>query len=642
MMIRNSCYSVLPVTATQPRRFIVGALFALAALGAACNTRFSSAPQPEGNQTGDALAPGVAATAAEQVARDVEEADIIKIVDGKLYALNRYKGLLIVDVSNPDSPALLGTLDLRGRGVEMYLVGQRVYVMLSADYVVYAAESSAGGAGVQTTSIAPGPPIPPPDFEGSQLGIIDVSNPAVPAMVSKVNLAGYASDSRRVGDVLYVVGATGSPFYFRQDGSQTEHQDEGFVASVNVADPNNVVPVQRTTFAGTSLAIHVSDSLILAASHEYDANAGQTDTRVQAIDISDPAGAIAIRGSVNVPGVIRNRFYMDDYDDVLRIVTQSTGFGFRDVKLFTYDLSDLDDITPLGQVLIKQGESLEAVRFDGQRGFAVTFLRVDPLFVLDLRDPANPAVTGELEVPGFSTHIEPRGNRLVAMGVDNTDGTRPAVAYYDVADPAHPAELGRIVLGPPGSYTESEATYDEKAFKIVDELGLIAVPFHHVEYPETPPGGPIPIPFPNTIAAENDASAPTCLNAVQLVDFSDTALTQRGWFPHKGRVERVGAIGGRAYALSQSAFQTVNISDRDKPVMSGEVKFFGEADSVYYDDCGYIIGIDPDFGSGSNSFDLLAVLSRFCGAVTPVPLLMLACCLTLMKGARFRRRYPRQ
>src|SRR6185295_13039132 len=99
----------------------------------------------------------------------------------------------------------------------------------------------------------------------------------------------------------------------------------------------------------------------------------------------------------------------------------------------TFDLSDLDNVTPLGQTQIMQNESLEAVRFDGPRGYAVTFFRTDPLFVLDLSDPANPIVAGNLEVPGFSTHIEPRGDRLIAVGIDDTDGQRPAVAYYDVS-----------------------------------------------------------------------------------------------------------------------------------------------------------------------------------------------------------------
>ena len=95
-------------------------------------------------------------------------------------------------------------------------------------------------------------------------------------------------------------------------------------------------------------------------------------------------------------------------------------------------------------------KSLRSVRFDGERGYAVTFQQVDPLFVLDLSDPANPLVAGELEVPGYSTHMVPLGDRLVAVGFDDTAGIRPAVALYDVADPSEPRQLERVALADTG------------------------------------------------------------------------------------------------------------------------------------------------------------------------------------------------
>ena len=242
---------------------------------------------------------------------------------------------------------------------------------------------------------------------------------------------------------------------------------------------------------------------------------------MQYADISDPGGEITLRDDWMVPGHIRNRFYMDDHQGTFRITTESGGFGFREVRLYTYDLADPDAVTALGDTLIIQGESLEAVRYDGDRAYAVTFLRIDPLFVIDLSDPANPAVRGELEVPGFSTHLEPRGDRLIAVGIDDTQGRRPAVAYYDVSDPANPSQIGRVILGPPFSFTESDAVYDEKAFKIIDDLNLILIPFSHVEFDVIEPGpGAVPPPFffgdpvVGPAIAPGSASRPKCTNAV--------------------------------------------------------------------------------------------------------------------------------
>ncbi len=607
-------------------RLFVAAIVLIAFGG--CNTaeqlagdRGNGTPSPTGNF--DSAAPNApGAGEAAEIARDIEEADVVKVAGSFIYVLNPYKGLIIVDASNPDAPTVRGSLDLRGRGVEMYVVGQRVFVVLSADVGYGYAE---GGGGIATDLVAPGRPTvlpPPPDFTGSQLAIINVADPAAPSSLGKINLAGYANASRRVGNVIYVIGNTSQGYYYYAD-PQNAPINEGFVASINVADPNNIIPVEREVFSGSGLLLHVSESALFAADQRFDPNLGASTTHIQYADISDPTGAIELRGGVDVPGFIRNRFYMDDFEGVLRVATESNGFGFRQVRVYTYDLADPDHITSLGQADIIQDESLEAVRFDGPRGYAVTFLRVDPLFVLDLSDPAHPAVTGNLVVPGFSTHIEPRGERLIAVGIDDTDGRRPAVAYYNVADPANPGEIGRVVLGPPGSFTDSDATWDEKAFKIVDELGLIAIPFQHID-PSTIPPGPIPL---DAVAVRENPIG--CLNAVQLLDFSDSGLTRRGWFEHSGRVNRVGTIANRLFAVSAAGLQTVNIDNRDEPAKAGEADFFSDQDmSLYSGDCGYIYF--DGFPAGNNWFDVF-VNGRLCGSIGIVPVAAIVAGLTFVR-----------
>lgn len=587
------------------------------------------------------------AAAALDLSREIEEADIVKIVGNTLYALNRFKGLLIVDVADPAALSLLGRLDLSGCGVEMYVSNTRVVVLLSSfDYwgrgvlegVADAPVVAAGNASELAVSY-----LPSPEYEGSQLAIVDVTDPANPVLDGKLNLAGYANDSRRVGDIIYVVGSNLIPWDALPSGAgETEEFDEGFVASVNVADPDNIVPVDRKTFSGSSLAVHVSQTSLFAASHDYDFEAAQAMTHVQVVDISDPAGAIAIRGTFDVPGRISNRFYMDDYEGVFRIATESWGFGFQQVRLFTYDLTDLDHVTALGQTDIIQGESLQAVRFDGPRGYVVTFEQIDPLFVLDLQDPAQPTVVGTLEVPGFSTHIEPRGDRLIAIGIDDTDGRRPAVAYYDVADPENPAELGRVILGPPGTFTDSEAVYDEKAFKVVDELGLIVIPFKHVDFDAwMAEPGEEPADESAVAVGEGDEPVgsvyPTCVNAVQLVDFDDTALKQRGWFEHRGAVQRVGAIGDRIFALSQLSLQTVDLTNRDEPVQLSQLDFFEEDEMPWFaDDCAGWFGpvMPPDGLISSSLWELLSAAGA-CGTASVLPLAATFGCL--LCGARLGR-----
>ncbi len=113
---------------------------------------------------------------------------------------------------------------------------------------------------------------------------------------------------------------------------------------------------------------------------------------------------------------------------------------------------------PLG----KPGEQVRAVRFAGSRGYVVTFRQIDPLYVLDLADPAAPKVAGALEVPGYSDQLFPLSDTLLlGVGRDVTTAGRMGgvkVALVDVADAAHPKELSTMTLGNAGSYTALDSS----------------------------------------------------------------------------------------------------------------------------------------------------------------------------------------
>lgn len=106
---------------------------------------------------------------------------------------------------------------------------------------------------------------------------------------------------------------------------------------------------------------------------------------------------------------------------------------------------------PLG----KPGEQVYAVRMIGDRGYVVTFRQTDPLYMLDLANPADPRTVGELQISGFSDYLFPIGQGLLlGVGKDASDTGRVAgvkVALFDVADPARPQQLGALSYGERGS-----------------------------------------------------------------------------------------------------------------------------------------------------------------------------------------------
>ena len=131
---------------------------------------------------------------------------------------------------------------------------------------------------------------------------------------------------------------------------------------------------------------------------------------------------------------------------------------------------------PLG----KPGEQVHAVRFLGDRGYVVTFRRTDPLYVLDLSDPADPKAAGELEVTGFSEVLFPLANGLLlGVGRDaDTDGRALGlkVALFDVADASRPTERASLKLGAAGSASALDGSRHGLNLMVVSGVARVALP----------------------------------------------------------------------------------------------------------------------------------------------------------------------
>ena len=388
------------------------------------------------------------------------EPDVIRQTGNLLYVLNQYRGLTIVDL---DTQTLLAQAPTYGYPRDLYVVDNLAYVLTG-----YATEFTANGDTVEVEV-------------GSRIFVVDVTDPAEAEVISSFELEGDFQDSRLVGDVLYAVSATFTWEYgvledsavagAAAKGWSKEQTSSSWVTSVNIADPDNIAVVDTLSFAGYGDVIQATNFAIFSAGHDWQSD----ETTITYVDIADPAGAIAVRGSVAVKGDVADRFKMDAYDGVLRVVS-GTNWQDRDVYVTTIDLADPDKLAVLGETMLEDaaGETLFATRFDGPRAYIVTFFVVDPLFVVDLSDAANPVVAGALEVPGWSTHIEPQGDRLVALGVDDTEGARRVcVSLFDVADPADPGLIDRESFGE--GWAWSDAYGDVDAFTVLDDM--LIVPF---------------------------------------------------------------------------------------------------------------------------------------------------------------------
>lgn len=153
-------------------------------------------------------------------------------------------------------------------------------------------------------------------------------------------------------------------------------------------------------------------------------------------------------------------------------------------NLLTVLDADLNTVGTLDD--LAEGERIYSVRFMGDRAYMVTFKQVDPLFVIDLSDPTDPRVMGELKIPGYSTYLHPFDETtLIGIGQDSDgeveEGSITAVipagvkiGLFDVSDPSAPREIDHLIVGDRGSY--SDALYDHKAFLFDPATGQLVIP----------------------------------------------------------------------------------------------------------------------------------------------------------------------
>lgn len=210
-------------------------------------------------------------------------------------------------------------------------------------------------------------------------------------------------------------------------------------------------------------------------------------TQLHRLDIAEGSAGATYRASGRVFGIPLNQFSLGEHADHLRVATTEQRWGDAGDEsenhvfvLAEVDVADAEagrSLEVVGEVTgLAPGERIYAVRFIGDRGFVVTFKQVDPLFTLDLSDPADPRLMGELKVPGFSTYLHPFGDdHLMGIGQSATEEGRVTglqLSLFDVSDLAAPALAHSELLGEGWS----EALYDHHAFTFWEPTSTLMVP----------------------------------------------------------------------------------------------------------------------------------------------------------------------
>lgn len=428
----------------------------------------------------------------------VDEADIIK-TDGRYIYLLSGEVVHIVKAGGTMALAAKVTLE-EGYPQEMYVDGNRLVIIGSrytGDVYPAAREDKAVGDAAKIM----------PNFGKSLTfaNVYDISDMSSIQLLRSFEVEGSLTTSRKQGDYLYLLsnlsiwnwgdgevrpmmGENGklAPMPVDDIMVMPGRPAEAYLTltAINVADASEAVSSE--TIAGSGYTTYMSNSAMYIALNSWYYN---EDSKLDIARFSVADGSIGYTGSGQVKGWLNNQFSMDEYNGSLRIATTYWNEKSSQNENNLYVLDNGMQIS--GAILgFAPNERIYSARFIGDRGYVVTFRQTDPLFVFDLSDPANPRITGELKVPGFSSYLHPISDTVIlGVGSDVKDvyvkdknGNEVVISQqtggiklslFDVSDMGKPREIDSLVIGDRG-YTELQ--YNHKAAMFKENQSLLAFP----------------------------------------------------------------------------------------------------------------------------------------------------------------------
>ena len=387
----------------------------------------------------------------------VGEGDIVK-TDGKnLYTMyNNRIEIVNIEKQNMEQAATIRlekNQDIR----EIYIKDDQLVVVYTESY--YGDETDSYSYRIVTTA-----------------EIYDVSNPDKPMSKGKVTQSGNYNTMRVSGDYVYLLSDFNASIVNGRDaiGEYVPSVQGKLVEDSNICMPQYVrgdtytvvssfslknpeEKVDSKAIFGCSGLVYVSKNNIYVCESYYNSDDSDvTQTCIRKISYKD--GILKAVGQTRIDGTLNDSFSLDEYDGNLRLVTtvSSNGdSGIMPLVLFgdsadseiakqedTNYLYILDDkLNELSKIEdIAKDEQVYSARFIGKTGYVVTYKQTDPLFSIDLSDPKNPQIIGELKIPGFSEYLHPYGDGLllgIGMDVDDTGTTTNGVklSMFDISNP---------------------------------------------------------------------------------------------------------------------------------------------------------------------------------------------------------------
>ena len=406
----------------------------------------------------------------------VGEADVVKTDGSRLYVMSGNR-VEIVDIASEEMEEIAAvTVDPDSYIRELYVEGSRMAVF-------YTQSKFTQEDGIEVRS-----------REFACTDVYDISDPSAPVKLNTFSQSGVYNTMRVKDGYAYVISSfypdTASP---RSDvGAYVPSVQGGTLEADRIFMPEQEMGSEYTVITAFSLAdpqeqtdskavfgsaglCYVSSENIYVTETCYDTDdTGMSRTAVRKVAYHD--GQLEGAAQAKVDGMLKDSFCIDEYNGYLRLVTTITSDNgvmpiSGDSSAAEPDSSNalyvLDgELQVTGEIRdLAPGETVYSARFMGDTGYFVTFRQVDPLFSVDLSDPASPQIIGELKIPGFSEYLHPYGEGLllgIGMDVDEEGVTTEGVklSMFDISDPGNVTEASVYVME---DMYGTDAAYDYKA-----------------------------------------------------------------------------------------------------------------------------------------------------------------------------------
>ena len=414
-----------------------------------------------------------------------------------------------IDLSEPEAMQVTRTLTAEGRFVSARLIGEQANLVLSSDPAisfefVYPSGNSEGSK-----------------RRAEQVNRLVIQESTLEDWMPRYELTGDTGSAPPEGMLVDCSKAyapqefSGFSFLSVMAVDLSEGIEVGAVATV-VSGGDTVYASQDNLYVATQRWIDwgIFDDEQLAREE-----AEAFTTRIHRFAIGGPGGP-EYTASGSVDGFLLNQFAMSEHNGYLRVAsTDRPGWGWwGDDTESRVDVLEQDgrELRVAGSVSgLGEGETIFAVRFIGDVGYVVTFRQTDPLYTIDLSDPANPQVIGELKILGYSAYLHPIGDGLLlGVGQDADEqgvvsGTQ--VSVFDVSDLADPVRIHQYTLA---ESSRSEVEFDHRAFLYWPRTGTVVLPVSWWEHDE-------------------DGDFWRSFYGAKVLEIGDTGIEDKGFIEHR-------------------------------------------------------------------------------------------------------------